>query len=76
MVAITCTIIICTTVLLCTIRICALFTEPEPVAQQGITEEDLDKAYKEADKDKIPDFQDVIAFINKEFTGVEGDDEE
>lgn len=76
MVAIICTIIICATVFVCVFRICDIFRAPAVVAQQSITEEDLDKAYKEAEQDKVPDFQDVIEFINKEFTGVEGDNEE
>lgn len=75
MVAIICTIIICATVLVSVYRITEVFVKPEPDTQQ-LTQDDLDKAYQEAEKDKIPDFQEVINYINKEFTGVEGDDEE
>mgnify|MGYP002524090356 CR=1 FL=1 len=79
MVAITCTLIICATVILCVFKLSADYKSqfiPEIRAQQPITQEDLEKAYQEAEKDKIPDFQEVINYINKEFTGVEGDDEE
>ena len=79
MVAIICTIIICLTVLLCVFKVCDAFKQqeiPEVSVQQFVTEEDLEKAYKEAEKDKAPDFQDVIEFINKEFTGITEDDDE
>lgn len=77
MVAIICTIITCATVLLCVFRVCDAFKQQqETYVPQSVTQEDLDKAYQEAEKDKIPDFQEVINYINKEFTGVEGDDEE
>jgi hypothetical protein len=46
-----------------------------PAQQPNITEEELNKAYRDAEADKVPDFQDVIDFINKEFTGVEDSDE-
>ena len=78
MVAIICTIIICLTVLLCVFKVCDAFKQqelPEDNTQQ-LTEADLEKAYKEAEKDKAPDFQDVIEFINKEFTGITEDDDE
>ena len=74
MVAIICTIIICATVLLCVHRITNIWKPEQPVQQQGITEEDLAKAYQDAEK--VPDFQDVINFINKEFTGVTEDGDE
>lgn len=75
MAAIICTIIICATVVLCTFKICDTY-KPEPAAQQSITQAELDDAYKQAAKENIPDFQEVISFINKEFTGIEeGGDE-
>lgn len=79
MVAIICTIIICSTVLLCVFKVCDAFKSqsiPELSAQQYVTEEDLEKAYKEAEKDRVPDFQDVINYINKEFTGITEDSDE
>ena len=79
MVAITCTLIICATVILCVFKLSADYKSQfisDNSAQQFITQDDLDKAYQEAERDKIPDFQEVINYINKEFTGVEGDDEE
>lgn len=75
MAAVICTIIICATVTLCTFKICDTY-KPEPAAQQLVTQADLDAAYKEASKEKIPDFQEVISFINKEFTGIEEDGDE
>lgn len=74
MIAIICTVIICVTVLLCVFWICDAFKQHPVTAQQPtITDEDLDKAYKDAEADKTPDFQDVIDFINKEFTGAADD---
>lgn len=76
MTAIICTTIICVTVLLCT-KILVRSLKPETHVQQPtISQEELDKAYKEAEKDKPADFQDVIEFINKEFTGIMEDDED
>ncbi len=76
MTAIICTTIICGTVLLC-IQILVRSFKPETPAQQPtISQEDLEEAYKEAEKDKTPDFQDVIEFINKEFTGITEDDDD
>ena len=76
MTAIICTTIICGTVLLC-VKILVRSLKPEtPVQQPTISQEDLDKAYQEAEKDKPADFQDVIEFINKEFTGIMEDDED
>lgn len=70
MTAIICTTIICATVLFGLYQVLRFFRIQEKPAQQ-ITDEDLAKAYQEADRDKIPDFQDVIAFINREFSGLE-----
>lgn len=76
MTAIICTTIICATVLLCT-QILARSFKPEISAQQPtVSQEDLEKAYEEAAKDKAPDFQDVIEFINKEFTGIMEDNDD
>ena len=76
MTAIICTTIICGTVLLCT-QILARSFKPEISAQQPtVSQEDLEKAYEEAEKDKAPDFQDVIEFINKEFTGIMEDNDD
>ena len=75
MTAIICTIIICATVLLCVNKLATVF-KPVIPAQQSITDEELAKAYKEAEADKVPDFQEVINFINKEFTGVTEEDYE
>lgn len=76
MTAIICTTIICGTVLLCTKMLVRSF-KPEVSAQQPtISQEDLEKAYKEAEKDKPADFQDVIEFINKEFMGIMEEDDD
>lgn len=71
MTAIICTTIICLTVVLCT-KILVRSLKPETPAQQidlssPATEEALEQAYKEAEKDEAPDFQNVIDTINKEF---------
>ena len=42
-----------------------------PAAGEGITQEMLDAALAEMDKDPVPSFEDVIAVINKEFGGVD-----
>lgn len=67
MVSIICTIIICATLYLSLQTVLRFFSNPEP----QITEDDLNKAYKDAEGNNIPDFQDVIAYINKEFSGLE-----
>lgn len=76
MTAIICTVIICVTVLLCVDKICKLATQKPVTQQPTITEEDLEKAYKEAETDKVPDFQDVLEAINKEIAGIAEDDNE
>lgn len=42
-----------------------------PAAGEGITQEMLDAALAEVAKDPEPNFEDVIAVINKEFGGVD-----
>ena len=70
MTAIICTTIICATMLLCVKWTFTFLSRFDNVAQQNvITEEDLEKAYK--DNPDIPDFQKVIQFINEEFSGVD-----
>ena len=70
MTAIICTTIICVTMLLCVKWTFTFLSRFDNVAQQNvITEEDLEKAYK--DNPDIPDFQKVIQFINEEFSGVD-----
>lgn len=70
MTAIICTTIICATVLLCMFRVSRLLLISHTPAQQPtITEEDLEKAYR--DNPDIPDFQKVIQYINEEFSGVD-----
>ena len=76
MTAIICTTLICGTVLLCINRLIKFYTTQRVTQQPSITQEDLDKAYKEAETENIPDFQEVINAINKEFTGVMEDDYE
>jgi len=76
MTAIICTTIICATVLLCIMQICKTWKPAAITQQQSLSQEDLDKAYEEAERDKVPDFQDVIEFINKEFTGITEDDDD
>ena len=70
MTAIICTTIICATMLLCVKWTFTFLSRSDSVAQQNvITEEDLEKAYR--DNPDIPDFQKVIQFINEEFSGVD-----
>lgn len=76
MITIICTVIICVTVLLCVKQICKTWKPAITTQQPMISQEDLDKAYKEAEKDKSADFQDVIEFINKEFMGIAEEDED
>ena len=76
MVSIICTTIISATVVLCIFKICETWKPVSPTQQPIITEEELNKAYQEADKESIPDFQEVISFINREFTGVTEDSDE
>lgn len=83
MVAIICTSIICLTitiesmiVLMCVNKLAGSYFVQKYAQQPSISQEDLEKAYKEAATENIPDFQDVIAFINKEFTGVAEDEDE
>jgi hypothetical protein len=76
MTAIICTAMICGTVLLCINKLAKVYTTQRVTQQPSITQEDLDKAYKEAETEKIPDFQEVINVINKEFTGIMEDDYE
>lgn len=79
MTAIICTSIVCLTVLLCT-KILVRSLKPETPAQQidlssPATEEALEQAYKEAESDKAPDFQNVIDTINKEFIRILEEDD-
>ena len=74
MVEIVCTTIVCATVLLLANRLCKYYSEISKPTQQPMSQEDLEKAYKDAENDKVPDFQDVIEFINKEFTGATEDE--
>ena len=76
MTAIICTTIICVTVLLCVNKLVTVFNPAKHVQQPTISQEDLEKAYKEAEKDKSADFQDVIEFINKEFMGIMEEDDD
>ena len=76
MTAIICTTIICATALLCTMQICKTWKPIADVQHPTISQEDLEKAYKEAEKDKSADFQDVIEFINKEFMGIMEEDDD
>lgn len=76
MIPIVCTLIVCATVsLLFSMALKVYIKMNTPAQQPSITEEELSKAYRDAEADKVPDFQDVIDFINKEFTGVEDSDE-
>lgn len=76
MTAIICTLIICITVLLCTEKLVRSF-KPDNSAQQtsSITNEELEKAYEEAERDNTPDFQDVINAVNKEFIRIMEEDD-
>ena len=42
--------------------------------QPNITEEQLKAAYDELEKDPVPDFADVINYINTEFGGLDADE--
>lgn len=76
MTAIVCTTIICITFLLCVVKICETWKPVTPAQQLGITEEELEEAYKKAEADKVPDFQDVLEAINREIAGLAEDDNE
>lgn len=77
MIAITCTLIICGTVMLCTKMVCEFWKPLPPLPQlSSITQEELDKAYKDFENEKIPDFQDVLEAINKEIAGLTEDEDE
>lgn len=76
MTAIICTMLICVTVFACTVIVAKTYagTYVAPEEQQAtITEEDLKKA--EEAQDKTPNFQEVIEFINREFSGVDTEGE-
>lgn len=76
MVEIICTSIVCATVLVLANRLCKYYSNLSNRAQQpSITQADLDKAYQEAASENVPNFQEVIDFINKEFTGVTEEDD-
>ena len=73
MTAIICTAMICATVLVLANKLAKLLTISNNDTQHTvITEEDLEKAYK--DNPDIPDFQKVIQYINEEFSGVNTED--
>jgi len=73
MVTIISTIIVCTTVLLCVNIIAKILRDVLlPTQQPGITEKDLEEAYK--NNSNAANFQDVVDFINKEFMGVDSED--
>lgn len=70
MTAIICTTIICATVLIVCHTVVRIILKLHSTPEQAvITEEDLEKAYR--DNDNVPDFQKVIQFINEEFSGVD-----
>lgn len=76
MIAITCTTIICVTVLLCVEKLAKVYVGLHPAQQlstPSITEEELKKAYE--DPEHVPDFQDVIETINKEFVRILEEDD-
>ena len=79
MIAVICTSIICLTVVLCTKILVKTFSKPDTAQQIDLsspaTEEALEQAYKEAENDKAPDFQNVIDTINKEFIRILEEDD-
>lgn len=75
MVTVICTVIVCITVLVAVQSVLNSFERiKRPPVQPQISEEDLQKALH--DTPDVPNFQDVINYINTEFTGVEESDEE
>ena len=76
------TIIICTTVLGCVALISkahwtvTINQVTDAVPQQPAAVPDIDKVYEQLDKeDPVPNFADVINAINKEFGGVNDDEQ-
>lgn len=75
MVTVICTVIVCITVLVAVQSVLNSFERiKRPPVQPQLSEEDLRKALQ--DTPDSPNFQDVINYINTEFTGVEESDEE
>lgn len=76
MVSVICTAMVCATVLVTVRLVLNSFekSKQQPAQQPMISEEELNKALR--DTSDIPNFQDVINYINKEFTGVEDENEE
>lgn len=75
MVTVICTVIVCITALIAVQSVLNSFERiKRPPVQPQISEEDLRKALQ--DTPDVPNFQDVINYINTEFTGVEETDEE
>ena len=73
MVAIVCTVMVCISLLLCVTWVLTFMGRCDNVAQQPmITEEELERAYK--DNADVPDFQNIIKYINEEFSGVVTED--
>lgn len=72
------TIIICVTCIICVYiashaSVCIAHKDDtyKPQEGEGITQEMLDAAIAEANRDPEPSFEDVISVINKEFGGVD-----
>lgn len=71
MCSIICVALVCATVIYCVREATKAYvivqTPPSSEPTATLTQEDLDKAYDEAD---LPSFDDVIKFINEEYAGV------
>ncbi len=70
MYSVICVALVCATVIYCVREVIKVYLatfeqSSEPTAT--LTQEDLDKAYDEAN---LPSFDDVIKFINEEYAGV------
>ena len=70
MCSIICVALVCATVIYCVREVTKTYLvtlEPSSEPTAVLTQEELDKAYQEAD---LPSFDDVIKFINEEYAGV------
>lgn len=65
------TLFICLTILASVFMICNtvrwLYSAPEEAEPEGITQSELDEAYKELEKDPTPDFVNAVMELMQDF---------
>lgn len=74
MYSIICVALVCATVIYCVREVTKTYTSvqtPSSEPTASLTQEELDEAYKAAN---LPNFDDVIKFINEEYAGVNYDE--